>query len=196
MNFTLILLLSAQSAHIKEPLWKGHLIAGVLLSLQNYRRDRRLTTRLEGSLPKKRLPPFPKVTIWKASVNTEGHPRGSISRLQHEFLQIFQEDSYYLEPKFSIYYTPYGLFFPQNGEQKSVMLNSEEVKHNEMMGPYRKCNKPLYCLTESPTLQLFIPILILTNCPPPHPFGIANLIHLSLTRLTLQVHIIHAKTDK
>lgn len=128
------------------------------------------------------------------SVNAEEHPRGSISRLEHEFLWIFQEDSYYFEPKPPTSYTPYGLFFPQNGEQNSVVLNSEEVKHDEMMGPYRKCNTPLYCLTESPILQLFIPILILTICPPPpiYPnyFGIANPIHLFLTRLILQVHII------
>lgn len=28
-------------------------------------------------------------------------------------------------------------------------------------------NATLYCLTESPILQLFIPIAILTNCAPP-----------------------------
>lgn len=95
----------------------------------------------------------------------EGHSRGSGSSLEHEFLQVFQEDSYYFQPKTSIYYAPYGLFFHQNRKQNSVMLNSEEAKRDQMTGHYRKCNTPPYQLMGGPILHLFIPILISTNDP-------------------------------
>lgn len=54
--------------------------------------------------------------------------------------------------------------YPELG--KRIQLNLKEVKYTEMIGPQRKCNRPLHCLTEIPILHLFFLTLIAPQWPP------------------------------
>lgn len=103
------------------------------------------------------------------SVNIDRHTKGSVVRLQHKFLWIFQDAVTILSQKLAFLILRMVCSSPRLG--KSIQMNLKEVKYTEMTGPQRKCNRPLYCLTESPTPHLFFPILV----APQHPSDLSKL---------------------
>lgn len=150
MNFTLILSLSAWSAHIKEPFWKGHLVVPRLLSLRTREGNSGSTAALWTH---SWLKPSQKNYFFSSQKWLSKRPNSVNIDIQKAPLLDYHTNSFGFF-KTTVTILSQNLPFlilhmvcssPKWG--KSIQLNLKEVKYTEMTGPQRKCNSPLYCLT-------------------------------------------------